>query len=265
MSWRFAYSLKWVIRHVLVVLLVAGMVAALFWQLGRLHDKRAYKHLVEGRQEQPVASVEEVLSPDVPFGDPAVDEVLYRTATAEGVYVADRTIVVENRTNASDKPGAWVLTPLRLADGRSVLVNRGFVGYTVEGTIVPPPPPSGRVTVSGLLLPSQERGSFGARDPSTGVLEVLARVDLERVDIQVDGDLLPVYLELATSRPAEPAVPAGMPRIEALGPPDISEGPHLSYAVQWGIFSTIAAVGYGLLLRKVAIQRRQEEDQHEAV
>ena len=225
MSWRFALTPKWIIRHLLVVLLVAAMVWALFWQLGRLHDKRAYKHLVEGRQEQPAAPVGDLLPPGLHDGDAGVDDVLYRTATAEGTYVGDRTVVVENRTNASDSPGAWVLTPLELADGRAVLVNRGFVGYTVDGTIVPPPAPTGEVTVTGLLLPSQHRGSFGARDPKTGVLEVVARVDLDRIDAQVEGDLLPAYLQPSTSRPAEPPVPEGTPRIEALGPPGHQRGP----------------------------------------
>jgi cytochrome oxidase assembly protein ShyY1 len=113
--------------------------------------------------------------------------------------------------------------------------------------------------VTGLLFPTQHRGSFGARDPKTGVLKVLARVDLERVDAQVDGDLLPAYVQLTNSHPAEPPVPKRSPRIEALGPPDISEGPHLSYAVQWAIFSTIASVGYVLLLRKVALQQGKEQ------
>lgn len=40
--------------------------------------------------------------------------------------------------------------------------------------------------------------------------------------------------------------------------PELSEGPHLSYAVQWFIFATIALVGYPLVLRRV-IQRRGKE------
>ena len=88
------------------------------------------------------------------------------------------------------------------------------------------------------------------------MLGVLARrVDLKRVDAQVGEQILPAYVEVATSRPPEPPVPTGTPALEALGPPDISEGPHLSYAIQWAIFSTIAAVGYVLLLRKVAVQQ----------
>ena len=257
MSWRFALSPKWIVRHVAVVLLVAGMLSLLAWQLDRLHEKRDYKELVEGREAQPAVAVEDLLAPGLHDGDAAVKAVLYRLATAEGTYVADRTVVVENRTSSDDSPGGWVLTPLALHDGRSVLVNRGFVGYDADGEIVAPPAPTGVVHVSGLLFPSQHRGSFGAADSEGGVLQVVKRVDLDRIDEQVDGDLLPAYLQLTHSDPAEPPVRKGAAAVEALGPPEVSEGPHLSYAVQWGIFSTIATVGYGLLLRKVAGEEGQ--------
>lgn len=263
MSWSFVRTPKWIARHVAVVLLCAAMVVAMLWQIDRLQGKRDHKRVVEARQEQPIAEVGQVVPVDGEVGSDAVDEVLYRSVSATGTYDADRTVVVENRTyNAA--PGAWVLTPLDLGDGTAVLVNRGFIGFTREGEIVPPAPPPGEVSVEGLVFPSQTRGSFGARDPEEGVLDVLARVDLARIDQQVPERLLPAYVQLVTSRPAEPDPPAGEPELVALGPPDLSEGPHLGYAVQWAIFTTIAAGGYVLLLRKVAADRAKEEAREQA-
>jgi len=43
-------------------------------------------------------------------------------------------------------------------------------------------------------------------------------------------------------------------------PPELSEGPHLGYAAQWFIFSTIALVGYPIVLRRVVIRRGKEVD-----
>jgi cytochrome oxidase assembly protein ShyY1 len=43
-------------------------------------------------------------------------------------------------------------------------------------------------------------------------------------------------------------------------PPELDEGPHLSYAVQWFIFSAIAIVGYPLVLRRVVLRRGKEVD-----
>jgi cytochrome oxidase assembly protein ShyY1 len=48
---------------------------------------------------------------------------------------------------------------------------------------------------------------------------------------------------LQTQTPArERPIPAPLP--------DTSEGPHLSYAIQWFTFAAIALVGYGLLVRR---------------
>jgi cytochrome oxidase assembly protein ShyY1 len=109
------------------------------------------------------------------------------------------------------------------------------------------------------VYPSQERGRFGPQDPDEGDLPVLARVDLDRLQAQVDYDLLPAYVQLVESEPGEDPVTAGAPSVVPLGPPEPEEGPHLSYAVQWFIFSTIAGGGYVLLLRKVARDQLKEE------
>jgi surfeit locus 1 family protein len=256
-AWAFVRTPKWIVRHVLVVVLVVVMVNLGFWQLRRLDDKKDYKALVEAREEQAVEPVQDLVPADAEVGSEAVDDVLYRPVTAVGRYRVDDTVVVENRTY-NGASGGWALTPLDLGDGTAVLVNRGFVGFDVEGRIVAPPPPTGDVRVEGLLFPSQHRGSFGARDPDEGKLAVVARVDLPRIDQQVDADLLPAYIQLVESDPGEPPTAEGAARLVALGAPEPSEGPHLSYAVQWFIFSTIAGGGYVLLLRKVAQDQARE-------
>lgn len=254
MSWRFLREPKWLVRHLAVVLLVVAMVAAGFWQLRRHDDKRTYKALVEARQEEPAVPVGDLLDPGASVDDVAVDEVLYRTVVAAGTYLGDETVVVENRT-LNGSSGAWVLTPLALDDGTAVVVNRGFIGFDREGDIVAPAAPEGPVTVEGLLFPSQTRGRFGPTDPADGDLDVLARVDLDRYEAQLDVALLPAYVQAVETTPSEPEAAAGAPQLVALGPPEPDEGPHLAYAAQWFIFTTIAVGGYGLLLRKVAAER----------
>lgn len=257
MSWRFARTPKWLVRHVLVAVLVGTMILLGLWQLRRHDEKKDHKALVEARQEAPIADVEDVVPADEPVGSPAVEEVLYRSVRATGTYDANATVVVENRSfNAA--PGAWVLTPLQLDDGRAVVVNRGFIGFDRSGEIVAPRPPTGPVTVEGLVFPSQPRGRFGPTDPDEGTLSVLARVDLERYAAQLDTPILPAYIQLVGSTPAEPAPVGDAPELVALGPPDPDLGPHLSYAAQWFLFTTIAAVGYGLLLRKVAREEARQ-------
>lgn len=257
MHWRFLLQPKWIVRHVAVVALVIVMALLGVWQLRRLDDKQAYKALVEARQEAPVADVAAVVPADAAVDADAVEATLYRSVRATGVWEDGDTVVVENRT-FNGAAGAWVLTPLRLDRETAVVVNRGFIGFDREGAIVAPPAPPGTVTVVGLVYPSQERGRFGPTDPADGDLEVLARVDLDRFDAQVDYDLLPAYIQLVTSDPPEAEVAADAPSIVALGAPEPSEGPHLAYAGQWFTFTTIAAVGYVLLLRRVARDQATE-------
>lgn len=257
MSWRFLRTPKWIVRHVLVVALVAAMVTAGLWQLDRLDDKRAYRDLVAERQEQPMAEVAALIDAADEVGDPAVDDVLYRSATATGTYLDDETVVVENRT-FNGSPGGWVLTPLELDDGTALVVNRGFIGFDREGRVVAPPAPDGPIAVTGLVFPSQQREGIGRADPDDGTLDVLLRADLERYQSRLDVDLLPAYLQLVASDPVEATAP-GEAQLVPLGEPEPDLGPHLAYAVQWFIFSTIASGGYLLLLWRVARDRAREE------
>jgi len=76
------------------------------------------------------------------------------------------------------------------------------------------------------------------------------RLDLERLASQFGEGLLPVTIDLMSSIPAEAD---GLP--QPVIRPDLSEGSHLSYAVQWFIFSVAAVIGWALAIR-ISIRRR---------
>ncbi|MEO6989610.1 MAG: SURF1 family protein, partial [Aquihabitans sp.] len=139
----------------------------------------------------------------------------------------------------------WVLTPLLMADGDAVVVNRGWFSNSGQYEAVPESfaAPTGPVSVTGLVRQTETRGSFGPTDPEGQTVTNLARVDIGRLDQQVPEDLLPLYIQLEQQDPAvtqTDPVPVPVPL------PD--EGPHLSYAVQWFIFSTVALIGYPMIL-----------------
>ena len=258
MSWRFLLRTKWIVRHAVVAVLVVSMTLLGLWQLRRLDDRRTYNALVASREHLPAAAVQDILPATARVGDHAVTAVLYRSVAARGTYEDSDTVVVENHT-LDGRSGGWVLTPMRLPDGSAVVVNRGFIDFNEAGVLVAPPAVAGVVTVRGLVFPSERRGSFGPTDPSAGRLKVLARVDLDRLQVQVGYHLLPAYLQLGSSAPPERPVATGDPVLEPLPAPVLDEGPHFSYAVQWFIFTAIAAGGYPLLLRRVARDQAREE------
>ncbi|CAN5132597.1 SURF1 family protein [soil metagenome] len=243
--YHFALRPRWLLSHLVVALAVALMVALGVWQLRRLDDRRDLNASIRSRQAVAVEDVAGIVSPEA--GPDQADAVVYRRATASGTYNHDSEILVRNRT-LDGRPGAWVLTPLVASDGTAVVVNRGWIPTqgVPDGVPFEARAPTGRVEVHGLLLASQERGSFGPTDPAEGVLDTLARADLGRLEQQVPFDLYPVYLQLESADPAPAPIP------ELLPGPELSEGPHLGYAAQWFIFSLIAAVGYPLILRRTA-------------
>jgi cytochrome oxidase assembly protein ShyY1 len=229
-----------------VVFLVVTMVNLGFWQLRRLDDKRDRNALIESRLDHAAVPVDELLDPGA--GDADVDRARYRRVTATGTYSDAATVTVRNRTQ-DGSPGAWLVTPLTTPSGEQVAVIRGFVTFRPDGSVVDAPAPEGEVTVTGLVV-----------DPDR--LDGTAPQDLASL---LGGEgLLPVLLLADRSTPPEPSAAdrdaVDPEAIRAVPPPELSEGPHLSYAVQWFIFSTIALVGYPLVLRRVVARRGKEVD-----
>ena len=237
--YRFALRGRWLVGHVVVLLLAALFVRLGLWQLDRLDERKERNDRIESRMDAPPSEVE-ALPADPESAD-------HRSAVARGVYDATSQVRVQLRSY-SGQPGDWVLTPLELADGRAVIVNRGWVP---QGT--PPSeyaPPEGEVEVRGLALRSQVRGRFAPGDEQTGRLEVLNRVDVARLAQQAPYELLPFYVELDEQTPAAGRLPRPLP------PPALGNGPHLSYAFQWFAFAAIGLIGWPLLLRRAAARPR---------
>jgi cytochrome oxidase assembly protein ShyY1 len=109
--------------------------------------------------------------------------------------------------------------------------------------------------VTGRLRASQERRTGQLSDPRDGPLREAQRVDIDRLRPQFDVPLVDMYIDLMSSVPAEQP---GLP--EPVIAPDLSEGNHLSYAVQWFIFSTAAAVGWVLAVRRSAATNRRRRE-----
>ncbi len=186
----------------------------------------------------------DLVKPDTPMD--ATADVQWREVSATGRYDESQQVLVRNRTY-NGIPGYFVLTPLQVPGGDVVIVNRGFVPLETSGTKPKvPAAPSGVVAVNGRVRSTQKRGLFGPRDPVEGTLTEVARADLARLQQQMPYHLLPVYIELETSDPSEARGITPVPL------PELDDGPHLSYAIQWFLFSALAVVGWVLVVRKTA-------------
>lgn len=233
---------RWVVGHVLVIVLVAAFVNFGFWQLRRLDERRSANAVIESRTSVPVQPLAEVVDPDTALAE--VDGLPYRRVVASGTYDADASVLVRSRS-LNGRPGFHVLTPLVTDDGSALVVNRGFAPFTTQPAevLAATRPPAGEVEVAGLLLATQERQGIGPTDPAEGVLGEIARVDLARLQQQYGADLYPVYLQLQSQSPPPATLPTVLPE------PELTEGSHLSYAGQWFLFAAVGAIGWPILLR----------------
>lgn len=253
--YRFTREPRWILSHLFVALVVVACVVAGFWQLDRLDQRRDRNALLEARTEEPVVPIEQVITPDAT--EIEAEAVTYRRVTATGTYSTSDEVLVANRTNGG-VPGYWVLTPLVVDEGWAVVVNRGWIPLSVGDDPAQraerAAPPTGRVTVLGVLAPTQERGSPGPVDPDTGRIERLARVDVRAVEAQTRLDVVADWLALEAQ---EPPLAGALPRL--VQPTEEGEGPHLSYAIQWFFFASLAIGGYALVLRRVARDKARED------
>ena len=85
---RFLLRPKWLLSHLLVLLLSVAMINLGLWQLRRLDERRQRNDLIESRQDQPVVPVDQLVTPDA--GDKAVNDARYRTVSAWGLSIPCR-------------------------------------------------------------------------------------------------------------------------------------------------------------------------------
>ena len=104
---------------VLYVAVLAAMLSLGRWQLGRADEKIALLESAERARARPAVVLE-----DVNDIDGAAAE--HRRVVARGTWDGARQLLWDNRAHAG-RAGYEAIAPLRLADGRLALVNRGWV------------------------------------------------------------------------------------------------------------------------------------------
>jgi surfeit locus 1 family protein len=216
---------------VIAVLVAATCVNLGLWQLRRLDERRALNaKMLDGRSETPI-SIEGIAGS---IAEP------YRPATARGTYDVDHEVLVYGRS-LDGEAGHHVVTPLRLPGGGAILVVRGWVPFAMQAAPVrEAAPPANEVTVNGSLAPDEGDGS-DAPD-ADGIVRV---VDVRGIASSLPYDVFPLPLQLADQTPPQSgSLPIPVPL------PALSEGPHLSYAIQWFSFAVVALVGALILLRR---------------
>lgn len=239
---RFVLTPRWLALLAFALLVAATCVRLGIWQLDRLEQRRTLNASIRAGLAAAPAPLGELAGED-----PAT--LAYRRVEVAGRYDPSREVLWYGRA-LNGEPGHHVLTPLLLdepvAGAAAVLVDRGWVPFELDTPPVgPAAPPAGEVTVSGFLLPVAGESDVVLERGAGGRVLTVSRDEPAAIGRELGLELYPLPVQLQRQDPPQPsALPAVVP------PPELSEGPHLSYAIQWFTFATIALVGYVLLVRR---------------
>ncbi|MEU9337595.1 SURF1 family protein [Streptomyces sp. NPDC048290] len=251
--YRFLLSRQWILLTLLSVALIPTMIELGFWQMHRYEERTARNDLVADALGAPPVPVEQLTSP----GHTITRDERYRTVTASGHFDTERQVVVRRRVNADEEVGFHILTPFVLADGKVMLVNRGWIpadGPSQTAFPEVPAPPSGEVTVTGRLMPDETTEASGIKDleglPDRQIMLISSAQEADRLGARVLGG----YVVLTTPEPK-----GDTPQL--IGKPGNENAAlNYAYAIQWWLFAAAVPVGWVILVRREARDKRDRKD-----
>lgn len=223
--------------------LIAGaiLVALGIWQLHRLAWKEGLLAAIAARADAPPVAV----PPPSEWPKLKPEDYDYRHVAAEGDFIYPDTALVFTPGGPQDAgPGYLLLTPLRLASGAYVIVNRGYVPADLAPKFRDQPAAAGAVEIRGLMRPPQRRSIFTPADhPDKG--EYFTR----------DAAVVAAHFHLSPVAPFTIDVDAtqsssGWPR-GGTTERDLPNN-HLNYALTWfGLTAGLLGVFIAFVIRKI--------------
>ena len=220
---KFAFLKSLIALALIVLCFIAAQ-----WQYNRGVDRHQRNFLIEENIAAPKISLENAA------GDLTKNE--WRTVTTQGIFDASQTILLRNRY-FEGKYGFEFLTLFTSSQGEKFWVDRGWIVAGKDALTAPviPNTPSGTVEITGRLRldTSLPRGSFFAIPASGSGL--ISKWNAQN-EVVTEG----FYLDLLNGSTSDltPKVSAQIP--------ELSDGPHMAYALQWVFFAGL--VGYGRFL-----------------
>jgi len=235
------FNRQWWLATLLVLLGTALCVRLGIWQLDRLQQRRAFNAQFESARTLPLLDLNKE-------GADSINSMEWRPVQVSGEYDFENQVALRNQYNGNQY-GYHLLTPL-LFDGKAVLVDRGWI--PADGNSMPADwrkyDETGVVAVKGQIRLGQTKPAFGGVAdalPADGSgLALWNNANVEEIVQQLPYPALTVYIQ------PDADVADTVPPIPYQPVVDLTEGPHLGYALQWFTFATILFVGYPFYLQK---------------
>jgi cytochrome oxidase assembly protein ShyY1 len=228
------------LKSFITLLLVILCLWAAQWQFNRGLDRQARNSAIEENTSRKVKPLKSLTS-DVKAHE-------WQRALISGTFDTSQQILLRNRY-FEGVYGFQLLTRFETTDGKSFWVDCGWLKAGPNALTPPDIPdlPRETVTIEGRLRldSSLPRGAFFAL-PSDGSQGLISQANAQSRS-QVSEKF---YIDLLKGdRPdLTPAVPAQLP--------ELSDGPHMAYALQWVFFGGLVVYGR-ILIRRDVLSRKK--------
>lgn len=237
---RALFSRKWWWVTILVLLLMAVFLRLSVWQMDRLQERRAANALLEQALAAPPLPLTAVSLPANP------QSLENHNVLVSGRYDFDNQVALIVQ-NWNGQAGIHLIAPLVAADGQTaVLIDRGWIPDSqADPSAWTQYDQPGPITISGYVALSQTISRLGEKAIPDTAQQQWYRVDVAAIQAQMPYTLLPVYVIESPPENGDTGLPYHTAREV-----DLSEGPHLSYAIQWIFFALLLGGGYLIYVNK---------------
>ena len=226
------------------------------WQLDRLEKRRPFNARASAAiNAPPLALKDEALQTGA--GELAVME--YRAVQVSGEYDHSHQIAVRSQY-WQNQLGVHLITPLQISGSdQFVLVDRGWISAAdFESGDWSQFDEPGPITVHGVIRQSRTQSDYGTgADPTPAPGEAPRAawnfVNIPVIQQQMPFPLLPIYIQQAPAPDWTKLPHRSQPEVE------VSEGPHMGYALQWFSFAILLGLGYPFFIRRQ--ERRSAQTQ----
>ena len=271
---RTALRPRWLALLLVALLLASGMGWLGHWQLDRAreHGRRPVERAERAQARAVPRPVEQVIAPQQTFPKDGVNVRVVATGhwePAHRLLVTDRTL--------GHRTGYWVLVPLRLADGTSLPVVRGWVASRTDPAAAGPTTrttptragngtgagtsattgtgttgtgatagSNGTVQVVGFLQPTEPPETLAPGQGDGLPADELSRISATDLVNRWTGPLIAGFVVEQSQTPVTGPAPQ-------LVPPPIADAGldllNVFYALQWWLFAAIVLFLWGRLVR----------------
>lgn len=223
------------------------------WQFTRDAGRSTQLRLIADNYDAAPVPLTDLLPPGAEL-DPG-DQ--WHPVILEGEYLSDGQLLARNRAHGGTS-AFEVLVPFRAADGRVIIVDRGWVAPGVDQPEPDevPAAPTGTVEVVVRLKPGEPLPNSGRSAPDGQV----PTIHLPLIADTLSGEdvVTSAYGLLVSEDPAPATAPS------ALEAPSEDPGPHLSYAIQWILFAVMGFVFIWYMIRTELRHRREDAEERAA-